>query len=190
MFGRNTNNAILTAAKTIQSNEDNEVEMTMVNPASKAAEIANSKQLKNLEDKLARQEKNYIDMAESRRKANKASSSRKKKKTTRGKATKKKKNGFGQQKEEMDTKELVITVASKEDATDSTQKEKTPKERRLSSRELMRQNTGRKNTNPVWKMVADPNGKTYYHNVVDGSVSWTKPDDDNIIPNNKKEYKV
>merc|ERR1712072_1562616 len=87
VLGRNKNNAILTAAKTIQSNEDNEVEMTMVNPSSKAAEIANAKHLKSLEDKLARQEKNYIQLAESRRKANKANSNRKKKKPTRGKAS-------------------------------------------------------------------------------------------------------
>ena len=175
LFADKKNHALLSAAATIQDTQDNQIEMNFVNPAASAARVADAKQLEDLQDKLAHQQRVNADLASARRQA-KVNTSRKGKgaKPKKGKGRKKKKNEFGAKRTQSFDDETVEAPNKMDDneivyAAHGTTPTKSTKKKSLSKTKS-------------WKEVPDAaTGKSYYHNVSDNSVSWTKPPEDEMI---------
>lgn len=167
IFADKKNHALLSAAETIQDNEDNQIEMQFVNPAASAAQVADHAQLKELQEKLSEQEKVNAELTEARRK-NKLNNTRrggKKKNTIKKGKMRKKKNEFGAKHVTLGDDDIHAEAPNKMDDI-----------------ELMINASTSEVSSKIWKAVNDPNtGGTYYHNVVDNSVTWTKPSDDQIL---------
>ena len=176
------NHALLSAASTIQDQEDNQIEMNFVNPAASASQVADAKEMIILQKKLAEQEQVNADLAAARMKqARAAAGTKSKDKKGKGKGKgkgrgKKKKNDFGAKKAYFDINGEA-EAPSKEDKGDVNEL-------------IMSVNPAAKGhkSRPSWKQVNDPgSGKDYYHNVLSNQVSWEKPADDLIIQSTDAE---
>ena len=236
LFADKKNHALLSAAETIQDQEDNQIEMQIVNPAASAAQVADAQQLKDLQEKLTHQEQVNDSLAAARLKQNRDMSKnskinlKKNKKKGRGKGKGKGKKDFGAKRTSFGAKEDGSLFQMKSDESSKDQQTSPVKTGRRSN--VRRTNTGSEihvdgtsgkeykhnevtgntewlvsgvNTqNPLsiqgpnkiddseldltsipqrtWSLVSDQSsGKEYYHNVVDNSVTWSKPDDSTII---------
>merc|ERR1712072_1585538 len=201
IFADKKNHALLSAAETIEDQQDNEVEMTIVNPAASVAQVNSARELKDLQDKNLELSQMNDTLATARLKASKQNNQLKKSKKKKKGRIKKKRNEFGAKQTSFGD-DIEILPAEKE-AYDYDlpfeQKHVNPikqppslnmdRIRRLSdAHKAIKKNSIKKNSIPeekkskVWKEVQDStSGKTYYHNVRNNSVTWTKPPADEII---------
>ena len=205
IFADKKNHALLSAAEAIEDQQDNEVEMTIVNPAASVAQVNSAKELKNLQDKNLELSQMNDTLAAERSKLSKQNNQTKKserKKLKKGRTrAKKKRNEFGAKQTSFGD-DSEIFPAEKEAYNDDLpfeQKHLNPikqrpslqmdRIRRLSNaHNAIKKNSIKTNSIPekkkskVWKGVQDTtSGKTYYHNVRNNSVTWTKPNAEEII---------
>merc|ERR1712072_1048946 len=73
--------ALLSAAETIEDQQDNEVEMTIVNPAASVAQVNSARELKDLQDKNLELSQMNDTLAAARLKASKQNNQLKKRET-------------------------------------------------------------------------------------------------------------